>query len=50
VVAQTPALQERVLTKTAGLVAALSALRRRGVEEGVATLAAQVGRRRSVTP
>jgi AcrR family transcriptional regulator len=44
VIAQTPALRERMLTKTAGLVAALSAaLRRRGVEEGVATLAAQVG-------
>ena len=44
VIAQTPALQERVLTKTAGLIDALSgALRRRGVEEGVATLAAQVG-------
>jgi AcrR family transcriptional regulator len=44
VVAQTPALQERVLTKTAGLVAALSeALTRRGVEAGVAALAAQVG-------
>jgi AcrR family transcriptional regulator len=44
VIAQTPALQERVLTKTAGLVTALSeALRHRGVGEGVATLAAQVG-------
>jgi AcrR family transcriptional regulator len=44
VIAQTPALQERVLTKTAGLVAALSAaLRRRGVEEATAGLAAQVG-------
>ena len=44
VVAQTPALQERVLTKVAGLVAALSAaLRRRGVEEGPAILASQVG-------
>jgi len=44
VIAQTPALQERVLTKTAGLMNALSgALRRRGVEAGVATLAAQVG-------
>ena len=44
VIAQTPALQERVLTKTAGLIAALAgALRRRGVDDGVATLAAQVG-------
>lgn len=44
VIAQTPALRERVLTKTAGLVDALSgALRRRGVEEAVASLAAQVG-------
>ena len=44
VIAQTPALQERVLTKTAGLTDALSqALARRGVEPGLATLAAQVG-------
>jgi hypothetical protein len=44
VIAQTPALQERVLTKTAGLINALSgALRRRGVEAGAAALAAQVG-------
>jgi AcrR family transcriptional regulator len=44
VIAQSPALQERVLTKTAGLIDALSAaLRRRGVEAGVAALAAQVG-------
>ena len=44
VIAQTPALQERVLTKTAGLIDALAdALRRRGVEPGVAALAAQVG-------
>jgi AcrR family transcriptional regulator len=44
VIAQTPALQERVLTKTAGLTAALSeALSRRGVERGLAMLAAQVG-------
>jgi hypothetical protein len=43
-IAQTPALQERVLTKTAGLVDALSsALRRRGVDEALASLAAQVG-------
>ena len=44
VIAQTPALQERVLTKTAGLTDALSeALSRRGVERGLAMLAAQVG-------
>ncbi|HXQ11662.1 MAG TPA: helix-turn-helix domain-containing protein [Caulobacteraceae bacterium] len=44
VIAQTPALQERMRTKTAGLVSALSAaLRRRGLEDGAATLAAQVG-------
>ena len=44
VIAQTPALQERMRTKTAGLINALSeALRRRGVDQGVATLAAQVG-------
>jgi AcrR family transcriptional regulator len=44
VIAQTPALQERVLTKTAGLVDALSAaLRQRGVEAEVAALAAQIG-------
>ncbi len=44
VIARTPALQERVLTKTAGLTAALSsALRQRGLEEGVATLTAQIG-------
>jgi AcrR family transcriptional regulator len=44
VIAQTPALQERVLTKTAGLVDALDqALRRRGVADGLAALAAQVG-------
>jgi AcrR family transcriptional regulator len=44
VIARTPALQERVLTKTAGLVDGLSgALRRRGVEAAIATLAAQVG-------
>lgn len=44
VIAQSPALQERVLTKTAGLTSALAAaLRRRGVEDGLATLAAQVG-------
>jgi AcrR family transcriptional regulator len=44
VIAQTPALQERVLTKTAGLTDALSeALSRRGVEPALAGLAAQVG-------
>ncbi len=44
VVADTPALQERVRTKTAGLIDALAeALRRRGVEGGPAALAAQVG-------
>ncbi|MGA2953613.1 MAG: TetR family transcriptional regulator [Caulobacteraceae bacterium] len=43
VIAATPALQERVLTKTAGLIDALAeALCRRGVEAGVAALAAQV--------
>jgi AcrR family transcriptional regulator len=44
VIAQSPALQERVLTKTAGLIQALAAaLRRRGVDASVAGLAAQVG-------
>jgi AcrR family transcriptional regulator len=44
VIAQSPALQERVLAKTAGLITALSgALRRRGVEDRAAMLAAQVG-------
>ncbi len=44
VIAQNPALQERVLTKTAFLTSALSAaLRRRGVADGAARLAAQVG-------
>ena len=44
VIARTPALQERVLTKIAGLTAALAeVLRRRGVEDRVATLASQVG-------
>ena len=44
VIARTPALRERVLTKTAGLTDALSrALCRRGVEPGLAMLAAQVG-------
>jgi AcrR family transcriptional regulator len=43
-IAQTPALQERVLTKTAGLIEALAqALCRRGVESSAAALAAQVG-------
>jgi len=44
VIGQTPALQERVLTKTAGLIEALSAaLRQRGVEPAIAALAAHVG-------
>ncbi|HEX4183552.1 MAG TPA: TetR family transcriptional regulator [Caulobacteraceae bacterium] len=44
VIAQTPALQERVLTKTAGLIETLAAmLRRRGVTESDARLAAHVG-------
>ena len=44
VIAQSPALQERVLMKTATLTAALAeALRYRGVKDGVATLAAQAG-------
>src|SRR5579871_4690758 len=43
-VARTPALQERVLTKTAGLTAALAAaLTRRGVPPAIATLAANIG-------
>ena len=41
VIASSPALQERVLMKTAGLVSALAeALRRRGVEAPLASLAA----------
>ena len=44
IIAVTPALQERVLTKTANLIGALSAaLGRRGFDDGLATLAAQVG-------
>ena len=44
VIGETPALQERVLTKTAGMTAALStALSRRGVDEGVAAFAAEIG-------
>ncbi len=44
VIAATPALQERVLTKTAGITAALSAaLVQRGVDEGVAAFAAEIG-------
>ncbi len=40
----TPALQERVLTKTAGLIAALGdALHQRGVEKDTSTFAAQIG-------
>jgi len=43
-IARTPALQERVLTKTAGLIDGLAeALRRRGMARPAATLAAQVG-------
>ena len=42
--ARTPALQERVLTKTASVTRALSAaLERRGVDEALANLAAPVG-------
>jgi len=44
VIAASPALRERVLTKTAGLVNALAeALGRRGVDSALATLAAQAG-------
>ena len=44
VIAGSPALQERVLMKTAGLVGALAeALRQRGVEAPLAALAAQTG-------
>ena len=44
IIARTPALQERVLTKTANLIRALSAaLGSRGFDDGLATLAAQVG-------
>ncbi len=44
VIAASPALRERVLTKTAGLIDALDqALRSRGVEAWHAALAAQVG-------
>lgn len=44
IIARTPALQERVLTKTANLIGALSAaLGRRGVDDGLAILAAQIG-------
>jgi AcrR family transcriptional regulator len=43
-IAATPALQERVLTKTAGLIKALAeALSDRGVDRATAELAAQVG-------
>ena len=43
-IAETPALQERVLMKTAGLIAGLSnALRQRGVDEDMAALAAEIG-------
>ena len=44
IIARTPALQERVLTKTAKLTDALAAaLVKRGVDDGLAHLAAQVG-------
>ena len=44
IISRTPALQERVLTKTANLIGALSAaLGRRGFDDDLATLAAQVG-------
>ncbi|CAN5367339.1 TetR/AcrR family transcriptional regulator [soil metagenome] len=44
VIAAAPALQERMLSKTAGLIDALAtALQRRGVDAGAAVLAAQVG-------
>ena len=44
VIAETPALHERSLVKTAALVGALTdALRTRGVDERLATLCAQVG-------
>ncbi|MCW6513191.1 TetR/AcrR family transcriptional regulator [Lichenifustis flavocetrariae] len=44
VIADTPALQERVLTKIANLTVGLSnALLKRGVEEGTAAFAAQIG-------
>ena len=44
IIARPPALQERVLTKTANLIGALAAaLVRRGVDDGLADLAAQVG-------
>ena len=44
IIARTPALQERVLTKTANLTSALSAaLGRRGIDDGLATFTAQIG-------
>lgn len=44
IIARTPALQERVLTKTANLIGALSAaLGRRGVDDDLAYFAAQIG-------
>ena len=44
VIAETPALQERVLTKTAGMTAALStALGQRGADSDAAAFAAQIG-------
>ncbi len=44
IIVRTPALQERVLTKTANVIGALSAaLGHRGIDDSRATLAAQVG-------
>jgi AcrR family transcriptional regulator len=44
VISGTPALEERMRTKTAGLISALgAALRQRGLDDGAATLAAQMG-------
>ncbi len=44
VIANTPALQERVLAKTAGMTAALSiALGRRGLDKATAAFVAQIG-------
>ncbi len=43
-IARSPALQERMLIKGSGLVAALAeALQRRGVQAEAATLSAQIG-------
>ena len=44
IIAKAPALQERMRTKSAGLIDAVTeALRRRGVDDGMAMLAAQIG-------